>query len=354
MEADNNVRDGLISVIVPVYNGEAYIDRCVESVRMQEYVNWELILVDGASTDGTLRSCRAWQKRDDRIRVIDTGENRGVSAGRNTGMESARGGYLFFLDADDWLMPDCLARLYEQIQEKDVDIAGCGFRRCRKEDWEELYESVRRDGKKTAGQTAGPVRLTEGKDFLREGILQQDTRCWSKLYRRQLLKGHSFNEEYTIGEDMLFLWEVSAGARRISSSDYQGYCYYQNPSGAMQRRFRESDMDQIRCWKTVLESLQEQEESSDVIVRCASILLISCMLVAGKLAVLPGEQRKQYKALSRKCSQVVEETLKIPGAYEGLDRSYRMKVRVYRLLPEIYLLMYHSIKKGKSRKKWAE
>lgn len=356
MEAGSNVKTDLISIIVPVYNGEAYIDRCVRSVMMQEHQDWELILVDGASVDGTLRLCRMWQKQDDRIRVIGTRENRGVSAGRNTGMEKARGEYLFFLDADDWLMPDCLARLYAQIQETDVDIAGCAFNRCTGKDWEELYERIQRNGIKPVSQSAVCERLIEGSDFLREGILRQDTRCWSKLYRTQLVKGHFFNEEYTIGEDMLFLWEVSAEARKISCSDYAGYCYYDNPSGAMQKRFRESDMDQIRCWQTVLDSLQdsqgdvrkqEKEKNSDVIARCASILLISCMLVAGKLAVLPREQRKQYKPLRRKCSQVMEETLKISGAYEGLDRGYRLKVRVYRSLPELYLLLYHWIKRRK-------
>lgn len=333
------MKSKLISIIVPVYNGEPYIDRCVRSVLLQEYQEWELVLVDGASVDGTLQLCRAWQKRDDRIRVIHTDENRGVSAGRNAGMEKARGAYLFFLDADDWLLPDCLARLYAQIQEADVDIAGCAFERCTGKDWEVLYEDIRINGIGTARQENCSRRLIEGREFLKEGILQQDTRCWSKLYRRQLVEGHFFSEDYTIGEDMLFLWEVSAEARKISSSDYKGYCYYHNPSGAMQKPFRESDMDQIRCWQTVLKSLQSSGRNEQT-ARCAAILLISCMLVAGKLAELPGEQRKHYRPLRRKCSQVLEETLKIPGAYEGLDRSYRLKVRLYRSAPEFYLFLY--------------
>lgn len=340
METGNSVKADLISIIVPVYNGEAYIDRCVRSVLLQEYREWELVLVDGASIDGTLRLCRAWQKRDDRIRVFHTDENRGVSAGRNMGMEKARGEYLFFLDADDWLMPDCLAKLYTQIQEPDVDIAGCAFERCTGKDWEVLYEGIRINGTEPLGQENPSGRLVEGREFLKEGILQQDTRCWSKLYRRRLVEGHFFREDYTIGEDMLFLWEVSAGARKVSSSDYKGYCYYHNPSGAMLKPFRESDMDQIRCWQTVLRSLQDSGRGEQV--QCASVLLVSCMLVAGKLAGLSREQRKQYKPLRRECSRVLEETLRIPGAYEGLDRGYRLKVRLYRSAPEFYLLLYHS------------
>lgn len=357
METANRVNAGLISIVVPVYNGEAYIDRCIRSVLQQEYSKWELILVDGASVDGTLKICRGWQKRDDRIRVIPADENRGVSAGRNTGMKMARGDCLFFLDADDWLMPDCLSRLYEEIQEPEVDIAGCMFERCTGEDWERLYECIRKNGAESVRGTASSRRLVEGKEFLREGILRQDTRCWSKLYRRELVEGHFFREDYTIGEDMLFLWEVSAQARKISCSDHRGYCYFYNPSGAMLKPFRASDMDQIRCWQVVLESLrgsggsvqagdgQAQISDEEVTGRCASILLISCMLVVGKLAGLPREERKQYRKLRRKCSEVLKETLKIHGAYEGLDRGYRLKVRLYRSAPELYLFLYHWVRR---------
>ena len=90
------MRGDLISVIVPVYNGEAYIERCIRSVLYQEYRTWELLLVDGASTDGTLKRCHAWQKKDERIRVISLPENQGVSVGRNAGIRRARGEYLFF------------------------------------------------------------------------------------------------------------------------------------------------------------------------------------------------------------------------------------------------------------------
>lgn len=365
METGNSINPNLISVIVPAYNAEAYIDRCVQSVLAQEYTCLELILVDGASRDGTLSLCRAWQKRDERVRVFHTPVNRGVSSGRNTGMQKARGAFFFFLDADDWLMPDCLKRLHDEMQDERIDIAGCAFDRCTHEDWEKLskqlksgeYESIERE----------PVSrcVTAGQDFLQEGILKRDTRCWSKLYRRKLVEGHLFREDFTIGEDMLFLWEVSACADQISSISYPGYCYYHNPGGAMLRRFRPSDMDQIRCWQVVLEHLQEKpdqraeeanvsavgsdghkENDTSVIPECATILLVSCMLVAGKLAQLTAQERKQYQELRRQCSQVLEETLRIPGAYEGLDRGYRIKVGIYRRAPRLYLWLYHLAKRN--------
>ncbi|MDE6664053.1 MAG: glycosyltransferase [Lachnospiraceae bacterium] len=352
MEAGSNVNSNLISIIVPIFNGENYIDRCVRSILAQTYPDWELLLLDGASSDKSPELCNEWQKKDGRIRAILSDKNRGVSEGRNQGLREAKGAYLMFVDVDDWLLPDCLQRLYDDIQKPGVQIAGCSFIRCTDKDWETQETQ----------ETGLPnPRLIAGKDFLREGILDHDTRCWSKLYKRQVIEGHFFNEDYTIGEDMLFVWDVTRNAELISSSEYKGYCYYHNENGAMLKRFRESDIDQIRCWQFLLEHLQEENRKvenknkenydtgvncdSNIISKTASILLISCMLVVGKLAILPAIERKQYVHIRRQCSNVLKETLNIKGAYEGLDKSYRFKVRFFNRLPDLYLGLYHILKR---------
>ena len=352
MEAGNNVNSNLISIIVPIFNGEDYIDRCVRSILAQTYSDWELLLVDGASSDKTPELCNEWQEKDGRIRAILSDKNIGVSEGRNQGLREAKGAYLMFVDVDDWLLSDCLQRLYDDIQKPGVQIAGCSFIRCTDKDWET---------QKTQETGVLETKLIAGKDFLREGILNHDTRCWSKLYKRQVIEGHFFNEDYTIGEDMLFVWDVTRNAELISSSEYEGYCYYHNENGAMLKRFRESDIDQIRCWKFLLEHLQEEnrkvennnKENYDTDVSCdaniigktASILLISCMLVAGKLALLPAIERKQYVHIRKQCSNVLRETLSVQGAYEGLDKSYRFKVLIFNRFPDLYLGLYHILKR---------
>lgn len=354
METGNNINSNLISIIVPIYNGQDYIDRCVGSILEQTYTEWELLLMDGASSDDSPRLCDEWQRKDDRIRAFHSTEYRGVSKGRNTGLREASGAYIMFVDVDDWLLPDCIQRLYDDIQKPSVQIAGCGFRSCNDEDWKEQLSG--RETETMSGvdfsRNDSTVKLIAGKDFLREGILKRDTRCWSKLYRRELIEGHFFNEAYTIGEDMLFVWETAREAEYISSSDYAGYCYYRNPKGAMLKRFRESDIDQIRCWQFLLQSLLAENGKggnydTDVIIAAATNLLISCMLVAGKLAVLPGEERKQYADINKQCRGVLKETLRIKGAYAGLDKGYRIKVSLYKLFPDLYLNLYHILKAGK-------
>lgn len=355
------MKERLISIIVPVYNGEAYLNRCVESILAQTYSDWELLLMDGASTDRTPAMCDDWQRRDERIRVFHAEKNRGVSEGRNSGMREAQGEYLMFVDADDWLMPKCLERLYQDMQIPDVDIAGCAFKSCTDEDRNKMQEENRED--------EAPV-LTAGKDFLKEGILKRDTRCWSKLYRKSLIDGHLFREDYTIGEDMLFVWEVSKDAKFVSSSAYPGYCYYYNVNGTMLKPFRKTDIDQIRCWKFLLDTLRQENAQAegqerttrqsravehsqtdiydrDVISETAANLLISCMLVAGKIALLPGRARKEHTEISKRCRQVLQETLQIPGAYERLDKGYRIKVRIFEKVPGFYLALYHMWKEKK-------
>lgn len=427
METGYSMTSNLISVIVPVYNGEAYLDRCIQSILDQTYTEWELLLIDGASLDATPELCDAWQKKDDRIRAFHTEENRGVSSGRNTGMGHARGAYLMFVDADDWLLPDCLRMLHEELQESGAQIACCDFVSCTDQDWEALREKTKAgriasrkwtrgqqterelSQKKIDGQQTETVRkengrqpagrkLLAGTDFLREGILERDTHCWGKLYRREAVEGFHFREDFTIGEDMLFLWDLTQGTTTLSSCSAAGYCYYHNPNGAMLKPFRDSDMDQIRCWQLLLEQLTgkpeqtknpvtnreperekdpvtdrepEQTENpvtagepeqaqnpaaackydSDVITKTAAILLISCMLTAGKIALLPAEKRTEYHHHTIHCRKVLRETLQIAGAYEGLDRGYRLKVRFFEKAPNLYLCLYHSLRKRKENMK---
>lgn len=369
METGNGIetkkgKENLISIIVPVYNGEQFLERCVQSVLAQTYGNWELVLIDGASKDATPLLCKKWAEYDKRIRTFVLAENNGVSAGRNIGIRASEGEYLMFLDADDWLMPDCLERLYQDMQEQNVQIAGCSFKRCTDSDWQnrEMYDAQ----EKESVQPVFKKRLIAGTDFLQEGILQQDTRCWSKLYHRSVVKGHFFREDFTIGEDMLFLWETAREAKLISTSEYPGYCYYYNENGTMLKPFRESDIDQIRCWKLVLETIEAEnakalkEQSgykydTNVISRTGTILLVSCMLVAGKLSRLPARERKKYSAIRKQCSNTLKEAVRIPGAYVGLDKKYRVKTAVFYSYPGLYLSVYRWLYRcyiyfGKTRK----
>lgn len=335
--------EALITVIVPIYNGQEYLERCVSSILNQSYQRLEILLIDGGSTDHTAELCQSLARQQERIRFLKEEENKGVSFSRNHGLREAAGEYITFVDADDWLMPDCLERLMMDLEQTGAQIAGCAFRSCTQEDVQQ-FQKKQGDcqGQKRAEQRKGSVcdrSVISGSEFLREGILKGDTRCWSKLYFAESIRGCLFREDYTIGEDMLFLRDAAMSAEKISSSSYEGYCYYRNPAGAMQKPFRRSDMDQIRCWQEILEQTEREQMPQEVVSRAASILLISCMLVAGKLAVL-GKERTVFRKEQEVCGEILKKTLQVHGAYQGLTMGYRIKVLLYRCAPALYLQLY--------------
>lgn len=336
--------EGLITVIVPIYNGEDFLDRCVRSILGQTYKNLEVLLIDGGSTDNTAQLCRSFCEKDKRVHFLPEKENLGVSASRNHGLREAKGAYITFVDADDWLKKDCLERLSEDIRDTGAQVAGCSFCCC--------TDEQQGDAEENRETTESERRVLRGEDFLRDGILKRDTRCWSKLYLAESIQGCSFREDYTIGEDMLFLFDVAAKVPLISTSTYEGYCYYRNPKGAMLKPFRKSDMDQIRCWQEILETVRREENpAGETICNIATIQIVSCILVAGKLALLSGEERAKYTEQLRQCRQSLKETLRIKGAYRGLDRGYRVKTLLFRYVPGWYLFLYHTLKKGQREAK---
>ena len=112
----------LISVIVPVYNTEKYLDQCIQSVLVQTYTNWELLLIDDGSTDSSGAICDKYAAEDNRIKVVHK-PNTGVSDSKNIALDMAKGEYIMFLDSDDyWCINDCIAQLYAKSQELRADI----------------------------------------------------------------------------------------------------------------------------------------------------------------------------------------------------------------------------------------
>ena len=132
----NEEEKPLISVIVPVFNGQDYLEKCIESIEKQTYKNLEIIIINDGSTDDTAAVCVKLRETYENIHVITT-EDAGVSAARNAGIEAAKGEFLTFVDADDRLRPKTLKILYRCILATKADVAGCGFHAwSSEEEWE--------------------------------------------------------------------------------------------------------------------------------------------------------------------------------------------------------------------------
>ena len=317
-----------VSVIVPVYNGERYLKRCMDSLERQTWKNMEILWIDDGSVDGSGKICDDFGKTHENVRVIHT-ENKGVSSARNLGLEEAAGDYVTFVDADDCPAADMVEHLVRLLEETGCDVAGCGF-------WEFGPSEEAADGRKTT--IPYRVEVLSGPEFMEKGVLGSDTRCWSKLYRKESIGGIRFIQNLTIGEDMLFLLELARAGKTFGQSSDQGYGYFINSEGAMMHKFKDSYMDQILCWEKALQVFTEA--APELRDKAEAVLLVSAMLTAGKLAMLTGKERKEKWTYAEKCLDVVKKYGGHKGAFGKLDKSYRIKVALYRYMPRIYMRMY--------------
>lgn len=175
----------LVSVIVPIYNIAKYLDKCIESILLQSFRQFELILVDDGSTDGSELICDAYAKKDDRIKVIHK-KNEGLVRARKTGLENAAGDYIAYVDGDDWIEHDMIARLYDALTEKKVDIAMCGRFEDTGDTQKSVYHGISegRYDKQALLDIVYPNMIVNG-TFFEWGIFPG---VWDKLFRRECLE----------------------------------------------------------------------------------------------------------------------------------------------------------------------
>ncbi len=188
----------LISVIVPVYNVEAYVADCLRSLAAQTYPRIEIIVVDDASTDGSGRICDAWAAEEDRIRLVRFPENRGLSAARNEGVRRAGGAFITFVDSDDFAEPELLEKLYQSLRQSGADISIC-----------------RAEGLKVKNGPGGTYSREEAVNRMARRSCFLWT-AWGKLYPAELVRRHPFDERAVCCEDLLFFYQMLKAVETVS------------------------------------------------------------------------------------------------------------------------------------------
>ena len=209
----------MVSIIVPVYNAEKYLHRCVDSVLNQVYKDFELILVDDGSNDSCPQICDEYALKDCRVKVIHQ-DNSGVSVARNHGLKICSGQFIAFVDADDYIVPEMLQKMVSIIQ-CGSDIVISGFLCCYK-------------------QKVQGVFINAPKEFDLEDLKANydyykiPNSVWAKLYKRDLINNIMFNDKMSMGEDLLFNLQYYNNCRKfacIQATDYYYDCT--NQSSAM-------------------------------------------------------------------------------------------------------------------------
>lgn len=215
MEAEMNE---LVSIIIPIYNVEAYLEECLDSVCRQSYENLEILLINNRSTDASGDIAHRYALRDSRIQVYKT-EAAGVSAARNMGIEKAAGKYISFVDSDDVISRDFIRRLYELICIHDADIAQCGFIRGA-----ESQALERQTGKQDSIKTECFTGLEMQFQLFDSEKEMAAVVLWDKLYRRELFQGIVFPEG-KVHEDDAVVYRIYNNAANVVVTNEKEYFY---------------------------------------------------------------------------------------------------------------------------------
>lgn len=317
-------RKPLISIIVPIYKVENYLNRCVESIINQTYQNLEIVLVDDGSPDKCPQMCDAWANKDIRIKVIHK-ENGGLSDARNAGMRVAHGDFISFVDSDDYIEPDMLSKLYTAILSFDCDVASCRVNMV----WDNKPS-------KPLTPSIETTVFQNNKDAMRDLINGNHLiqTVWNKLYKRTIISKIEFPVG-KINEDEFWSWKVIAASNRIVCINPLLYNYYLREGSIMQGGVAFNPMPVLEGKfarnKFIENKMPELKDISRI------DLLYSCLFQAQRSKMLlPKDKNKEFY---KKIKMMVGHCC--PGAEYIKSLSIKKRLRIesiYRCFGLVYLI----------------
>ena len=237
----------MVSVIIPAYNVEQYVERCVYSVTKQTYRNLEIILVDDGSTDCTGIICDKLAKEDNRISVIHK-TNGGLSDARNAGIDVSRGEYISFVDSDDYIASDMLEHMMNAMCETDISMVVVGF-------WKQSGD---------AREYCGPTteRVVSSEEALKDIYIGHEIypASWNKLYRRALFNNNRFAVGM-INEDSEIITKLLMECNRVALVSKPLYIYMIREGSITQSSFSSKDYNGIKAYRTAVDVCKKRKKS---------------------------------------------------------------------------------------------
>lgn len=220
-----------ISIIIPIYNAEKYLERCLNSITGQTLKNLEIILVNDGSTDKSEMICKNFAIKDNRIRIINIKKS-GVSIARNIGINLSTGNWIGFVDADDCIENDMYEILYSNAIKYNVNISVCGYNRAFK------YNGIIELNKVVLDTNCVKLNYKEAMESLLSNAKDFATANWNKLYKKNFIGDIRFDETITNGEDLLFnFYILSKNKKDVIFDKRKKYNYFFNEGSASIKKF---------------------------------------------------------------------------------------------------------------------
>ena len=324
----------LISIIIPFYNASKYLKRCIDSVINQNYKNLEIILVNDGSTDDSKKICDEFRKKDQRIKVINK-KNEGVARARNEGIINAKGKYITFVDADDWLEKDAIYRLYYIILRENVDIVRGNFFF---ENENGIYDYGKLDVLKDLRIEKN--NLNE-KNMLIKKIFKGEIRAyvWLLLLKRELLVNNNilFKQDIPYMEDTIFYIELILSNSSLFMADEKTYHYFYNNNSATKspKKLKVNIDSVLSVTEIIIEMLNKKNKKllQDINLWCNNCFVI-IMNNFFRIYKLQVESNYQIK---KEISEICDNEL----------FQYIMNNLMIKVIPFQYKIQYKMLKKKK-------
>ena len=267
----------MISVIIPAFNAEKYIKRCIDSVLKQTYKDLEIIIVDDGSYDNTPLICDEYSIKHKNFKVFHI-ENSGVSAARNYGLTQASGEYITFLDADDWIETNCFA----EMSKYNTDIIAAGM----------IFDFGNGKTIKLEGKAGSYSQENFFKNFL---LGHTDVHVVNKLFAKRILNGIFFDSSVRVSEDCLFLCRAIINADSIYVLNKSFYHYYQNPYSVMHESFSKKNFDKLKANRCVVNRVYDKTDKD----KNAVVYVYLDSKVSGKNFFFADKNKGQFVQLSQ-------------------------------------------------------
>lgn len=306
-----------ISVILPFFNAEKYIDAALSSILKSSHENIELIAVNDGSSDSSAEICKSFAERDSRVRLIRK-ENGGVSSARNAGLAVAKGEFIAFADADDEVLPEMYEYLLKKAVEYEADIVQCAV----------IFE----DGARSE------VLFSPGRDVVYEK--DRDTRllgkylsysCWSKIYRRRSLGDIRFNESLAVGEDLYYNLEALSRCERMIFTPKPLYRYVQRRTSVMNTLIESRRLEEF---SKMLEMAEESFAPFPALHKF--IKLAKIKNAAHVLSLSAGENSEYCKLLFAKTRKSAKKSVISVLLCRGISIRKKVAILLAVIMPKVY------------------